>query len=185
MKIKLFILLTILAIISGCAEKSLSNKIALETIESYLNQHPIYDTAIFIPGKVKLRQSKDKELITTYTILNNQGYLSFGEISNRKKWLSKDTIWEATLSLTTKAHPYIVDQKNNKITLQTHIYTIPETAHLKVDRKGKKSALVTVMLQKKPTVFSVLKKDKNPHIDIISRQFKLKLSNNNMYEVVK
>ncbi|MHC5354077.1 hypothetical protein ACYSNX_07845 [Myroides sp. LJL115] len=178
----LYILLSVLFL--NCSSKTLNKDAAYQAIETYLEEKPLYESTGFVVGKTRLKVSKDKELITTYEDLEKQGYISFSNQDSRKKWLGKDTIWTATIALTPKANPYIVKLRNNRILVKTLVYKLTPDSNLQIIDKNKRSAQVSTLLFKEQTPFSVFKVDKTPHNTYISKNFKLKFTKDQTWEVV-
>ncbi|MCS4237137.1 hypothetical protein M2306_002836 [Myroides gitamensis] len=165
--------LVTLTVIS-CDNKSLNSSKALSAIESYMETQPIYESTTFTVGDTKLRQKKDAALIERYQQLADEGYLNLADFTAKKRFLSKDSIWQGTIKLTEKAHPYVLEQKGNKIKIKTIEYLVDKDNGFQLDAKGKKSATATVMLKKNPTPFHFLKEDKSPNTEFITKKFKMK-----------
>lgn len=175
--------LSLFLILISCDNRTLNTSRATSAIASYLEEKPIYESAYFTVGETKLRTKKDQELINQYKQLEKDGYILFANETSKKRWLSKDSIWNVTLKLTEKAHPYVIEQKNNKIRVKTIEYKVDAENGLQIENKGKKSAVVTAMLQKKTTPFLFLKPDKNPHTAFITKKFRLKFSEENGWKI--
>lgn len=158
----------------SCDNKSLNSSKALAAIESYMETQPIYESTTFHIGETKLRTRKDAELIKNYQQLADEGYLNLSDFTAKKRFLAKDSIWQGTIQLTAKAHPFVLEQKGNKIKIKTIKYLVDKDNGFQLDSKGKKSALATVMLKKNPTPFYFLKEDKSPHTEFITKKFKMK-----------
>lgn len=168
----------------SCSEKDLTTSIALRSIDDYLQYKPLYESTNIQLGKTKLRASKDSELIAIYKKLEEEGYLEFEGDEMRKRWLSKDSIWNTTLKVTDKAAPYVIEQKNSKVTVKTLEYVVNSDKPLEIHNKNKKSASITVMLFKNPTPFAPLGKDNNPNTNFITKKFKLRFNEKYGWEVV-
>jgi len=168
----------------SCDNKSLNSSKALSTIESYMTTQPIYESTTFSVGATKLRQKKDAELIERYQQLADEGYLNLSDFTAKKRFLSKDSIWQGTLALTAKAHPYVLEQKGNKIRIKTMEYLVDKDNGFQLDAKGKKSATATVMLKKSPTPFYFLKEDKSPHTEFITKKFKMKYTEETGWRII-
>ncbi|TDS54650.1 hypothetical protein [Myroides indicus] len=180
----ILLVFSLLVMLVSCDNRTLNTSKAASAITVYLEEKPIYESAYLTVGETKLRTKKDHELIDQYKLLEAEGYITFTSESSKKRWLSKDSIWNATLKLTEKAHPYVIEQKNNKIKIKTIEYKVDTENGLQIDSKGKKSALVTAMLQKKATPFSFLKPDKNPHTEFITKKFRMKFSDENGWKII-
>lgn len=160
----------------SCSDKNINTSRAYSTIDSYLAEKPIYESTIIDIGKTRLKTTKDQELIEFYKNLENDGYIAFEEQSSKKRWLSKDSVWTVTLKLTEKSHPYVIDQRSNRVRLKTIEYRLDKNNNVQIDNKGKKTATATVLLNKEHTPFSFLHKDKTPNTKFITKKFKLRYS---------
>ncbi|MTG96675.1 MULTISPECIES: hypothetical protein [Myroides] len=179
MKIKslltVFTLVTLFTL-TACNNKDISSSRAFDTIGAYLNEKPEFESTTLTLGKKKLRMRKDSLQIEQYKTLEKGGYLEFEDENSKKKWLSKDSIWNVTIKLAEKAHPYVIDQKNDKVTVKTILYTLGDSSNLQLNNNSKKSATASVMLNKEYTPFIALAKDKNPNTKFITKKFKLRYS---------
>lgn len=169
--------------LSSCTEKDLTTTTALKSIQEYLDYKPQYETTTLELGQVKWRTSKDSVQIHTYKKLAEDGFIDFNSHSIKKKWLSKDSIWDVTLRLTDKANAYVVEQKNQKVVVKTNEYSVNKDKPIEIHNKNKKSASITVMLTKNPTPFAPLGKDKSPDVGFITKKYKLKFSEEFGWEV--
>ncbi|WP_121964572.1 hypothetical protein [Myroides sp. N17-2] len=168
--------LFLVLLLSSCNNKDINASKAYDTIEVYLADKPEYETTTIHLGKKKLRIKKDSLQIEQYKSLEKDGYIEFAEETSKKKWLSKDSIWNVTLKLTEKAHPFVIDQKNDKVTVKTILYTLGDSSNLQLNNRSKKSATASVMLNKEYTPFISLAKDKNPNTKFITKKYKLRFT---------
>ncbi len=173
------------ALLFSCSDENLTTSTALKVIENYLAEKPVYETTTLSLGSLKLRTTKDATEIEQYKNLEKKGLISFEEESIKKKWLSKDSIWNTSIAITDLAKPYIIDQKSSKVTVKTVIYELDKDQPLQINNKSKRTANITVMLFKKETPFSILAEDKNPNSNFITRKFKLKYDEQYGWEVAK
>ncbi|MGG5576603.1 hypothetical protein ACPDHL_04575 [Myroides sp. C15-4] len=169
----------------SCDNKSLNSSKAITAIEAYMETQPIYESTIFTVGDTKLRTRKDADLIQQYQQLAEEGYLNLADFSTKKRFMSKDSLWQGTIKLTAKAHPYVLEQKGNKIKVKTIEYLVDKDNGFQLDSKGKKSATATVMLKKSPTPFHFLKEDKSPNTEFITRKFKMKYAEETGWKITK
>jgi len=160
--------------LTSCDNKSLNSAKAITAIESYMETQPIYESTTFHIGETKLKTKKDAELIASYQQLADEGYLNLSDFTAKKRFLAKDSLWQGTIKLTPKSHPFVLEQKGNKIKIKTIEYLVDKDNGFQLDAKGKKSATATVMLKKQPTPFYFLKEDKSPHTEFITKKFKMK-----------
>lgn len=168
---------------SSCNNKDITSSKAFDTIESHLTDKPEYESTIINLGKKKLRMRKDSVQIEQYKSLEKEGYIEFAEENAKKKWLSKDSIWNVTLKLTEKAHPYVIEQKNDRVTVKTILYTLGNSSSLQLNNRSKKSATASVMLNKEYTPFITLAKDRNPNTKFITKKYKLRFSEENGWTI--
>ena len=177
------ILLTVTFI--SCDSKSLNSSKAITAIEAYMETQPIYESTTFTVGDTKLRTRKDAALIEQYKQLADEGYLNLADFNTKKRFMSKDSLWQGTIKLTGKAHPYVLEQKGNKIKVKTIEYLVDKDNGFQLDAKGKKTATATVMLKKNPTPFHFLKEDKSPNTEFITRKFKMKYTEETGWRITK
>ncbi|MHC5200972.1 hypothetical protein [Myroides sp. LJL119] len=181
-----FILIAILSLfLISCSQHDINKGIALQTIETYLQEKPIYESTAFTIGKTKLKVSKNKRLLTVYNTLEQQGYLNFQGQDTKKKWLAKDSTWSATISITPKSTPYIVQNRNNRVVVKTQLLVLQQKNTLQILEKGKRTAKVRVFLDKEPTPFYDLKPSKNTNSDFITKDFKLRYTKDNTWIVTE
>lgn len=169
----------------SCSDENITTSTALKIIDNYLEEKPIYETTDLPLGTLKLRTTKDADQIEHYKSLEKKGLIAFEEESLKKKWLSKDSIWNIDIHITDQAKPYIISQKSSKVTVKTVQYELDKDQPLQINNKSKRSATITVMLFKKETPFSILAEDKNPNSNFITRKFKLKYNEQYGWEVSK
>lgn len=171
--------------LTSCTEKDLTTSTALKSIQEYLDYKPQYETAELEVGPVKWRTIKDSTKINIYKELAQQDLISFTSNSIKKRWLSKDSIWDVTIGLTDKANKYVVQKKNQKILVKAIEYAVNSDKPIEIHNKNNKSASITVMLSKNKTPFAGLLNDKSAHIGFITKKYKLKFSEEFGWEVAQ
>lgn len=169
----------------SCDNKTLNTANAINAIAEYMEKQPIYESATLQVGEINLKVTKDESLIKEYKTLEKEGYIYFSDEITKKRWLSKDSTWTATIKLTDKSHPYVLDQKSNKIKVKTIEYKVNKDSGIQLDNKNAKSANASVMLAKEVTPFVFLKPDSSPHTEFISRKFRLKYTDEAGWIVTK
>lgn len=181
-----FVLLALVicsSLLISCAEKDLTTSTALKSIQEYLDYKPQYETTTIEVGPQKWRTLKDSISINHFKDLEKEGYLTINTNALKKKWLSKDSIWDVTLQLTEKAHPYVVSQKNNQVKVKTIEYAVGLEKPIEIHSKSSKSANITVMLIKNPTPFYILNPDTKNNNTFITKKYKLRFSDEFGWEV--
>lgn len=175
--------LFLVVLLSSCNNKDITSSKALDTIEAHLEDKPEFESTTIQLGTKKFRKKKDSLQINQYKVLEKEGYIEFENESAKKKWLSKDSIWNVTVKLTEKAHPYVINQKSDKVTVKTIEYTLDKSNNLQLNNRSKKSASASVMLSKQYTPFIVFSKDKNPNTKFITKKYKLRYSEENGWSI--
>ncbi|MEC4112932.1 hypothetical protein [Myroides pelagicus] len=183
MKIKLLPLilssLFIITLFYSCDNQDISTSKAYDTVQSHLVSKPEYEKTTITVGEKRFRLRKDSLEVSKYRKLEHEGYIEFAEESSKKKWLSKDSIWNVTIKLTSKAHPYVINQNKDKITVKTIMYNLGDEDNLQLNNHSKKSATVSVMLIKEYTPFIILSKDASPNTKFITKNYKLRYNETN------
>lgn len=169
--------------LSSCTEKDLTTTTALKSIQHYLDYKPQYETTTIELGQMRWRTTKDSVQIRLFKKLEEEGFVTLESHSLKKKWLSKDSIWDVTLRLTDNAANYVVEQKNQKVVVKTIEYAVNNDKPIEIHNKNKKSASITVMLNKNPTPFAPLGKDKTAAIGFITKKYKLRFNEETGWEV--
>ncbi|MDR1877656.1 MAG: hypothetical protein LBQ84_08555 [Flavobacteriaceae bacterium] len=184
--IKFIILTFAVAALSSCSDKAtLSESTALDAVNAYLNANPNFETINMEIGEVKFKSKKDAEKLQAYKELANKGYIDFELSKQKKKFLSKDSIFTYEVKLTDKSRTFVLKQKKDKIEVKAFEYQLDEDEKAKIEISGKKSGSVVVTLKKVRTDFAVLADDKNPHSPFITKTYKLKYKKEEGWIVTK
>ena len=178
-----FLFLFGFAFLVSCQSDGLSVKQAQNLVADYIENYPVYESENIRIGEVKLSYRKDADKIRLIQQLADEGYLSVEEFKNKKKFLSKDSLWVSTIGLERPASKYVITQKKNKVELQTYRYVLQEDSEVSLKMNRKNKATVTAKLIKEPTPFAGLGKDKNPNTTFITRGFDLKYHQDRGWEV--
>ena len=171
---KRVILLFLAVTAVGCSSDSLSVKKATSLINDFTQQYPVFESESIHLGERKLRMNKDAEEIAALKNLESQKLIVLKTNEVRKKLLSKDSVWDVTITLTTDASKYVLDQRKNKAEVKTYLFTIQENSDVELKLNTKTKATAKAKLIKEPTPFAGLSKDKNPNSEFITRDFVLK-----------
>lgn len=171
--IPLALLFTIL--IAACSNNAvLDQGAATDLVSDYLKANPVYETQQLELGEVKFKSKNDKAALNNYKDLENKGFVTLELQEQKKKFLSKDSVYVYQIGLTDKSKPYVLKQEQNKATLKVIEYVPDEDKPVSVDKSSNKTAKATVMLKKVKNAFTVFYKDKNTGSDFITRTYKLK-----------
>ncbi|HLW42090.1 MAG TPA: hypothetical protein VKY82_06950 [Flavobacterium sp.] len=171
---KIALLFLVVFVTISCSSDALSVKKATSLINDFTRQHPVYESESIHLGERKLRIQKDKEEIDALKKLESESFISLKTNELRKKLWSKDSIWDVTITLTSDASKYVIDQRKNKAEVKTYLFTIQEKSDVALKLNTKTKATAKAKLIKEPTPFAALSKDRNPHSEFITRDFTLK-----------
>ncbi|MGM5630567.1 hypothetical protein O2K51_06645 [Apibacter raozihei] len=170
----------------SCGDKAaLSESTAVNAVEKYLKSYPIYETTEMEIGEVRFKIKRDEQKLVAYKNLASKGYINFELSKQKKKFLSKDSIYIYEVKLTDKARPFVFKQKKEKVEVKTYEYQLDEKEQAKIELSGKKSGNAVVTLQKINTDFAELTADKNPHSSFITKSFTLKYKKEEGWVVTK
>lgn len=180
---RFFYIIAGLLCLTACQSESLTIKQAQNLVENHLEIHPEYESTTFKIGEIKLSYRKDADKITLIQQLTKDGYFSIEESKNKKKFLSKDSLWISTIGLEQPAAKYVVSQQKHKVELQTYHYVLQDESEvsLKIDKNTK--ATLSVQLAKQPTPFAKLGNDNHPNTTFITKSFDLKYVQEKGWEV--
>lgn len=167
----------------SCQSEGLSVKQAENLVADYIENYPVYESETVRLGEVKYSYRKDLDKIKLIEQLAEDGYLSVEDTKSKKKFLSKDSLWTATIGLERPASKFVIMQKRNKVELQTYRYVLQEDSEMSLKMSRKDKATLTVKLTKQPTPFAGLGEDKNPNTTFITRGFDLKYYQDKGWEV--
>jgi hypothetical protein len=172
--------------LTACGDKAtLTEDIAINSIEAYLKTNPIYETADITIGEVKFSLKKDKKDLKAYKDLDEKGYLNLSLVKQKKKFLSTDSVFTYNVKLTEKARPYVIKQKKGTVELKSLEYKLGDKEQARIELTGKKTAKVILALKKIANDFSIIGYDKNPHTDFIIKTFNLNYKKDKGWIVTK
>jgi len=158
----------------ACTSASLSVKQASSLINNHIEEYPYFEKANFKLGEQKIRTKKDAAEWSLLTNLSSQELITLQTIDKHKKWLSKDSVLIVNVALTSKAAPFVIDQKKNSAQVKTFLFTLQENSDVQLELNNKTKATATAKLIKQPTPFAGLVKDKNANAAFITQKFVLK-----------
>lgn len=171
---------------TACGDKaSLSEDVALNSIEAYLKSNPIYETVEINIGEVKFSLKKDKNYLKAYKELEEKGYVNLNLVKQKKKFLSKDSVFTYEVKLTEKARPFVLKQKKETVEVKSLEYQLGDKEQARIELTGKKTAKAVLTLKKVANDFSILGYDKNPHTDFIVKTFNLNYKKDKGWIVTK
>ncbi|HLV50381.1 MAG TPA: hypothetical protein VKY44_00330 [Flavobacterium sp.] len=182
---KTALLFLIVFVIVSCSSDALSVRKATSLINDYTREHPVYESESIHLGERKLRVQKDEQEIEALKKLEKENLIALKTNELRKKFWSKDSIWDVTITLTSDASKYVIDQRKNKAEVKTYLFTIQEKSEVALELNTKTKATAKAKLIKEPTPFAALSKDRNPHSEFIMRNFTLKFGKETGWYVQK
>jgi|SRR5690554_1720929 len=169
----------------SCSSDALSVRKATSLINDFTRQHPVYESESIHLGERKLRLKKDTDEIEALKELEKQELIVLHTNEIKKRFMSKDSIWDVTISLTAKASNYVLDQRKNKAEVKTYFYILQDKSDVALKLNTKTKATAKVRLIKEATPFAVLSTDRNPHSEFIVRDFTLKFKKETGWYVQK
>lgn len=182
---KIVLLFIPLLLLVSCSSESLSTKKATSLIQEFCTQYPVFESGSIALGDQKINTNKNAQLVEALKKLEAEKLITLETKDVRKKLLSKDSIWEVTVRLTSDASKYVLDQKKNKAQVKTFLFTLQEDHDVSLKLNAKAKATATAKLIKESTPFAEINADKNPNTDFISRDFVLRYKKDIGWYVVK
>jgi len=175
MKTSIPLCFLLLFFVTGCGNNAdLGQSTASDLVEKYLKSNPVYETGKIELGEIKFKSKGDKAELAKFKELSDKGYVEMQLQEQKKKFLSRDSVYIYMVTLTDKSKPYVLKQEQNKATLKVMEYAIDEDKPATLDKAGNKTAKVTVMLKKVQNAFTVFYNDKNTGSNFITKTYKLK-----------
>lgn len=168
----------------SCNKKDISASNTQEIIEEYLENNPPYETSWIQTENLKLSTKKEQSQVQIIKDLAREGYINIEEENVKKRFLSKDSIWQFSLSLTEKSLPYVINQKSKKAEVKTIDYELNKDKEIIFIKKNEKTVICTAVLQKNKTPFYAFGKDNTPKSTFITKKFKLKYNQENGWQVI-
>jgi hypothetical protein len=169
------IYILLLFFITSCGNNAaLDQSTAADLVADYLKSNPVYEAEKMELGEIKFKSSADKAELAKFKELTSKGYVEMQLQEQKKKFLSRDSVYYYMITLTDKSKPYVLRQEQNKATIKVMEYSLDEGKSATLDKAGNKSAKVTVMLKKVQNAFTVFYNDKNTGSNFITKTYKLK-----------
>lgn len=164
-----------LLLISGCKKGgSIDEGTAAGVISNYLQTNPEYEGIKLDIGEVKFRGRKDAVALGRYKGLEEKGLIVLKLDQQKKRFLSKDSLYVYIVSLTDKSKPYVLKQDANKATIRALDYVLDDDKPVKLIKGDARIARVTVTLKKKANDFAVFLSAKGSPSNFVTKTYKLK-----------
>ena len=167
--------LLLLLFTCGCGNNvALDQSAASDLVNDYLKSKPVYESEKIALGEIKFKSNSDKMELQKFRELRDKDFIEMELLDQKKKFLSKDSVYVYLITLTDKSKPYILKQERNKATVKVMEYHLDESKLARLDKSGNKNATITVMLKKVKNAFTIFYDDKNTGSDFITKTYKLK-----------
>lgn len=152
----LFFAAALALFLGSCSDKRVINeRIALNEIKFQLENNPVYETAVLDYGEVRFSKKSDSTLLDAYEHLETYGYVNLELLKERRRFLSRDSVFTFIVHLTDKSIPYVLDKTATKATVKTYYYELDESESVNLEQTGKNRAKATVTLKQRETDFSM------------------------------
>ena len=165
-----------LLLIAGCkgAAENLDESTATDVISTYLKTNPVYEEAKMEVGEIRFKSKRDLQELEKYKSLQEKGWVTLDLQDQKKRFLSKDSVFTYKIALTDKSKPYILKQNVSQATLRALDYVMDAEKPITMIKGDSKVARVTVSLKKEPNDFVILLKNKGTASNYITKSYKLK-----------
>lgn len=167
--------IAVISIFTSCKNgTSINESDASDVITAHLESNPEYKTTTFKFGELKFHSRKDRENLKKYEDLADKGLIQMELDEQKKVFLSKDSTYVYQVTLSEKAAPLVLEQKNNRATVKAVNYILDDDKPVNFEQSNDKTAKATVSLKIEPTDFyPFLTKESNS--EFITKTYKLKL----------
>lgn len=162
---------------------SINQDDASEVITEYLESRPEYKTVSFKFGEIRFHGRKDREELNKYRSLEEQGFIKMDLDEQKKRFLSKDSIYTYRVTLAGKSSPLVIDQGKEKAAVIALKYVLDGSKPVNFIKTGNKSAKVTVSLKKEGTAFYPFMDPRESNSEFITKTYKLKLKKDSGWAV--
>jgi hypothetical protein len=152
----------------------LDESTAAEVVSAYLKSNPEYESVNVDLGEVKFRSKSDLAELAKYKILAQKGLIELNLDHQKKKFLSRDSVYIYQISLTDKAKTFVLKQDEHKATVKAMDYALDEEKPVNLIKANGRIAKVTVTLKKQLNDFSVFLKNTASKSNFITKTYKLK-----------
>lgn len=156
-------------------------KIWLQTI---LKPTPKQKMCVLMWGEIKFRGKNDQANLEHYKILDEKGLLKLNLQEQRKKFLSKDSVYIYLVTMTDQSKPFVLELDAHKATVKAINYVLDEGKPTRLEVKNGKTAKITVSLKKEKTDFAIFLKDKGTAGDFITKTYKLKFKKEEGWTII-
>lgn len=161
--------------ISSCKSgNNLDESTAEDVISTYLKANPEYESTKIDIGEIKFRSKNDQLELQKYKALEEKNLIEMKLQNQKKKFLSKDSVYFYLITLTDKSKPYVLKHDAHSATVRVVNYVLDDEKPITLIKGDPKVARVTVSLKKEMTDFSIFFKDKNIGSNFITKTYKLK-----------
>lgn len=165
-----------LLFMAGCkgGAGNLDEGTATDVIAAHLKTNPEFESVRIPVGEMKFRSKNDQLELEKYKSLQAKGLVGMTLENQKKKFLSKDSVYVFQISLTDQAKPYVLKQDASKATLRALDYVLDPEKPITLIKGDSRVARVTVSLKKERNDFAIFLKDKETSSNFITKTYKLK-----------
>lgn len=174
-------------LLTACGDKRVINeRIALNEIRFHLENNPVYEAVTIDYGEVRFRQNADSALLDAYQHLEQYGYARLELLRERKRFMSRDSVFFYHIHLTDKSIPYVLDKTETKATVRTYEYKLDESVPIHLEETGKNRAKATVTLKQRETDFAMFAtKNKSPNASFIKQTYNLRFDEQSGWRITR
>jgi hypothetical protein len=164
--------------------KVLQPRTAMNEIEHYLAQNPVYEHTDMAYGEVRLRSDQDQLSINAYKKLAQYGYIKMDLLKESKRFLSKDSTYTYLITLTDKSIPYVLEKTDKKVKVKTFYYELNTSEEAHLEQSGKNRIKATVTLHRKETDFAdLVEKGNQNHASFIKKTYNFRFNEQVGWEI--
>lgn len=174
-------------ILFSCGDKkNLTERVALNELAFHLENNPVFETVILEYGDVKFNSQKDAEKLENYQLLEKYGYVDLQLEKEKKKFLSKDSIYTYTIHLKDKSIPYVIKKNDKTFEVKSFYYELDQDQGALIEQTGKNRVKVTVTLLRQDTDFSMFdEKSKAANSTYIKKSYNFRFDEQSGWQVSK
>lgn len=173
--------------LAGCSDKRVINeRIALNEIKYFLENNPVYETEEIAYGEIRFSKKSDSVLMDAYEHLDTYGYVRLELVKERKRFLSKDSVFTYVVHLTDKSIPYVLSKTPDRATVKTYYYELDESESAHLEQSGKNRAKATVTLKRQETDFAMFaKKNRASNASFIKKTYNFRFDENSGWRIAR
>lgn len=161
--------------IAGCkGGGNLDESTAEDVITAHLKSNPEFESVKINVGEIKFRSKNDQVELSKYKTLEKNGWVNLELENQKKKFLSKDSVYVYMVTLTDKSKPYVLKLDASKATVRAVNYILEGDKPITMIKGDSRVAHVTVSLKKDKNDFSLFLKNKETASNFITKNYKLK-----------